>query len=99
MKRKRNYSDGAIHRLVEGSKYRYVDYLMDFPSQFLGAKHRRLLHTPKQILPLACLSESIIAKADGRKADYLGVVQTALLHCCVDKIPTRYKQLLEVFMK
>lgn len=95
-KSKRNsYSDSAIHRLFEGEKFRHVDTLMDYPARFLGSRHRKLFHKPHEAIPLACASEMLVAKVAGRQPDLIGAAKAAILHICVDKIPTKYKMLME----
>lgn len=97
---KRPYSDGNIHRLVEGQRFRHIDAVLDAPSQYLGSRHRQLFHTNKTAVPLACITEMLTASTQGRQADIIGAAMAAILHVSVvDKIPTKHKQLLELLLK
>ena len=70
---------GTEHKLFErlflGRETQMSD-LMDFPSVFLKSHHRKVFHTPAEVLMLASIAEG----------DFLTNVKAGLLHLALDNL-------------
>lgn len=63
-----------FRKLLGLEKYWWVDKLVDYPSRFLGRKHRKLFHDLETTLLLYLLTGDV------------NVVKAHLLHILVDKL-------------